>query len=302
MKKVSLLFIGLLSVVNLFAQSGINQPNIGELKGRKITSIVENKTVGSTAISMDGSKTDAPAQGTGPSKTEKLTWEIVFENKNAGTFSASKKLKRINFILDRPFGILKYDSDNSFESTDGSERLVKKFTDQLGNVSTHVLSVKDNTYEKDLAVTSKTDLLWNSNLPVYDANLYWNGLLLILPSSVKLEKGATWKSSVTLPDRSIENLFVVTHFDLNSAQITIKSKEVYTSEQKSLNAEGAPSGMSLGLKTKQKTFDGTININIKTGLITEGKFQTETISDLSLNGEASERKSYSITNISNTLK
>ncbi|WP_184549802.1 hypothetical protein [Mucilaginibacter sp. FT3.2] len=69
-----------------------------------------------------------------------------------------------------------------------------------------------------------------------------------------------------------------------------------------MNAEGAPSGMSLGIKTKQKTFDGTVNVDIKTGLITEGKFQTETILDLALNGEASERKSYSITNISNTQK
>ncbi|MDN5285383.1 MAG: hypothetical protein JWR38_1657 [Mucilaginibacter sp.] len=305
MKHTLLLAFLLMSFLSSFAQSASTKSELASLAGYKVTSTIENKTVGSTPIAVDGSQTAVSTQPTGysPSKTEKLTWETVFENKTEATITATKKLKRIIFILDRPFGILKYDSDNSFESSDGSERLVKKFTDQLGVPSTRTINGKDNVDEKASAVTSKTDILWNNNLPIYDASFYWNGLNITLPPHLKPEQNASWKTKIELNDKTVENEFVITKADLANLVIAIKSKEVYKGATTSLNAEGAPSGISLGLNTKQKTFDGTITVDAKTMFILSGTLKTETISDLSINGGGpSERKSYSITTITTSIK
>lgn len=303
MKKNLLLIIFILSIKFCFSQS-LNHPlNISQLNGKKVTAVIENKTVGSTEISSDGQLSqNAPATANGPSKTEKLTWEIAFDSKSAQEIGASKKLKRINFILDRPFGILKYDSENSFESTEGSERLVKKFTDQLGVATTHTSQINDQMFENDGKPASKTDLLWNNNLPVYDGNLYWNGLIFTLPSAVKAEKGANWTSTLTLPNRTVETLFTITDYNAKTLTITLKSKEIVKAAQKGLSAEGAPAGMSLGLTPKQKAFDGTLTIDTSTGLVLSGKFQIETTSELAINGEQAEKKSYSITTLSNSIK
>jgi hypothetical protein len=55
-----------------------------------------------------------------------------------------------------------------------------------------------------------------------------------------------------------------------------------------LNANDALPGISLGLKKKEKTFEGVVSVDTHSMLILSGAFQIETVSVLNVNGSGSE--------------
>jgi hypothetical protein len=285
------------------AKSQITKPNFEGYKGHKLISVIENKTDNGSQISVDGSQKADHNQsiGNSSSKTEILTWETKFDKKTSNQIGVEKKLKRAILILDRPFGVLKYDSDNSFESTDGSERLVKKFTDVLNKSS--VMFIEEHKTADTTPNVSKVNKLWNSELPVYESDMYWNGLIFNVGLPAKIALNNSWNTSMELNDRKIENTFTILKIDGDDLTVSLKSKETYKDNaSKSVNAEGAPAGISLGLSKKQKTYDGVFYVNAKTMFILSGVFKLETISGLSLNGGSSERKSFSTTKFTNSFQ
>jgi hypothetical protein len=280
--------LSLLIVSSAYAQND----QLASLAGKKITTIIENSST-PVAISEDGSVN--PSAASGPAKKEKTIWETTLDK--SAPMTASKKLKRIIFSVPGPEGIEKYDSDNSFESTDGAEDWVKKFVQVLGKPSTRKL-VSDNTPPSN----AKTDNAWNSDLPPYDPSLYWNGLTIERPATVKIEKNERWETNYNLSYGNVQNQFTILETYGDSIKISIKSKILFNDSNKgSLNANGAPAGMSLGLQKKQTTYEGSVTVDRKSMLILSGMFQIEAISVLNINGSGTDRKSYSSSRFWNTV-
>ncbi|TWJ01441.1 hypothetical protein JN11_01592 [Mucilaginibacter frigoritolerans] len=298
--KTALTFVVLLMWSLLsFAQNQVFNPNLNTLGGNKITSVIESTSHASSPIAVGDRPADAgqPKASSGPVKNVKATWETVVEKTSDNGFTVSKKLKRIQLAVDGPVGLEKYDSDNTFESTDGTQNWVKSYVDVLDKKSTHTVPATG-----EATAINKTDKVWNNDLPVYESSFYWNGLILNPPASIKIEKDAHWNEVVELNDRTIQTEFIVANINGNSFSISIKSTELYKKQNNQLNAQGAPDGLMLGLKKRQKTFEGALQIDAKSMLILNGTFKTETISDLSVNGDTSESKTYSTITITNTIE
>ncbi len=263
------------------------------LAGKKVISVIENISTPITTVGDSGAGGNQPAIS-GPAKTEKATWETTFSATNA-----TKKLKRITFSVLGPGGLEKYDSDNSFESTDGAENWVKKFIKIIGKPSVRNLET-GGPNSKPSADGDNTDNVWNADLPPYEPSLYWNGLVVQFP--LKLEKNITWKTELKLAYGVVQNEYTIVETSTDSLKIKMQCKVIYNDTDKgTLNANGAPAGMSFGLQRKQRTFDGFIFIDRRSMLILKGTFQIETVSVLNINGSGSEKKAYSTTTITNSI-
>jgi len=300
MKKSQYLTVYLLLSFLIISSAHGQDLKFAALAGRKVTTTVENSSH-PVIIGGDGGAGNNPSAGSGPGKTEKAIWETTFSDKTSTPITASKKLKRIIFSVPGPQGLDKYDSDNTFESTDGAEGWVKNFVQVLGKPSVRNL-IADSGNGKIPAAGSNTDNVWNNDLPVYDPSLYWNGLTVDVPASLKTEKNAEWKTDFTLNYGTVQNEFTIVEVNNDNIKIKLRSKVIFNDSDKgSINAEGAPAGISLGLQKKQKTFEGTVSVDRKSMLLLSGTFQIETVSVLNINGSGSEQKSYSTTVISNSI-
>jgi len=298
--KTTLTFVVLLMWSLLsFSQNQVFNPNLNTLGGNKITSVIENTSHASNPIAVGDRPADAgqPAASSGPAKNVKATWETVVEKKSDNVFTVSKKLKRIQLAVDGPVGLEKYDSENTFESTDGTQNWVKSYVDVLDKKSIHIVPVTG-----EAAGINKTDKVWNTDLPVYEGSYYWNGLILNPPASIKIEKDTHWNEVVELNDRTIQTEFIVLNIGGNRFSVSVKSTELYKKQNGQLNAQGAPDGLMLGLKKKQKTFEGVLQVEAQSLLILNGTLKAETISELSVNGDTSESKTYSNITITNTIE
>jgi len=300
MKKSLILTIYCSLILNVFiAHSQDHQLTV--MAGSKVTSTIENISH-PIVIGDDSGTGNNHANASGPGKTEKGIWETTFSENGSIPVSASKKLKRIIFTVNGPEGLEKYDSDNSFESTNGAEGWVKKFIQIIGKPSVRTLTEPGGADDKKNAAISKTDNVWNSDLPTYDPSLFWNGLTIAIPATLKLEKNAEWNIEFALDNGTVRNDFIIIDISKDNLKVKIKSKVIFNGIDKgSLNANGAPAGISLGLQKKEKTFEGVVSVDPKSMLILSGAFQIETVSVLNINGSGSEQKAYSTTIISNSV-
>ena len=299
MKTSSLAIIFTIVLFSTVCFGQVKKQSFDQLAGRMINSVVQNQTESGTPVQVgnDQVSADIASAASSSNKIEKLVWLTTIKEKQTKELEASKELKRIIFILNRPFGKLNYDSDNAFESTDGSERLVKNFTNVLNKPSLKIIG------EVKPASNDKVNLLWNKNLPVFDSSLYWDGLVFTTPFPAKLEKDVTWNTTLELNDRTVQNMFKILEIDQDKIKVSLNSKEVLKEvTAKSLNTDGSPVPVALGMNAKRKEFTGSFVVDRKNMLISTGTFKIQTVSNLSFNGSDSERTSFSTTTINNTIK
>ncbi len=300
MKKKPVFSVFLIIFLVYAFKTKAQNPKINILPGSRIITTIEN-TSHFSKISIGGEQESGNDQSNEPGSKEKTIWETTFNENKLGVISASKTLKRIIYTMDGPQGLEKYDSENTFESTNGTEGWIKELIQVLNKPSVHLLLDSVGTNNKNNAAL-KTDITWNYNIPVYEPSKFWNGLTIEIPSFIKIENNSEWNTEFPIDNGLVQNKFSISEVNSTSFKVKIKSKLTYKKgNENTLTANGAPSSFAFSTEKKEKTFDGEVLVDAKLMLILKGSFQIEIISILKLNGNETPQKGHSTTTISNVL-
>ena len=296
--------IRLLLLAVLLSSSVVYGQEIKSFLGRKITTVIESKGSGGAPIVLGAGgdhKTDNQPGPPSSTTAGKYSWVTTFGQEKNGQVEVSKTLKRIVYISDNPFRPIKYDSDNTFESSDEGEKAVKAYVNVLNKPSVKNISYNSSTALNSYLNMSKTDTIWNRSLPIYDTTLYWNCLLFTPAAHKKLEKNLSWDTEVQLKDKTVKNTYNIEDLNPDNIIVKITSKSVYKNKRQTNNLTGLPAGLSMGLTEKATNFEGTLLIDPKTLFVKSATFQVVKISELAFNGDVAEQKGISDITITNTI-
>jgi len=209
-------------------------------------------------------------------KIDKQTWSTTISN-TKGQPKMTRELNRLEVTAPGPLGIEKYDSANTFESTDGAEVFVTSKLKALRKKMNYQLAGGEWKAEPVADDIQKT---WTDNLPVMGKGDAIRGLFFNASLPKTLANKSSWKETITLPDSEVENTYTITGIDKNSIIINLESHQKFkdTSKINSFSFGGVrgnanqSTGNRMGSVDLSKSYEGTIVVDPATLLISKMDF------------------------------
>ncbi|MBC8988417.1 hypothetical protein H9X96_21920 [Pedobacter sp. N36a] len=258
--------------------------------GKVITTTAAFKTTPLVIVQGGGSAPEA-MQSSDFVKKDKQTWSTSFSQRN-NELSLLRELKRIEVTAPGPSGPMKYDSDNTFESTDGAERLVNnKLKILKKKVSYHS---KSSEWETNDALKEDIENIWEDNFPTLGKEGIVQGLFFssILPKNTT--PGTTWEETIVRPEAEITNTYTIEGKEGNHLTLKLVSKQVFLNKNK-LNTftlkpiQGKPIQplpQKMGSTTNAKKYEGKIVLDPATMFILKMDLAVTTETNM-INGNTS---------------
>lgn len=258
--------------------------------GKVITTTAAFKTTPLVIVQGGGNTPEAP-QSSDFVKKDKQTWSTsILQKKNE--LNLLRELKRIEVSAPGPSGSMKYDSDNTFESTDGAERLVNnKLKILKKKISYHS---KSSEWESNEALKDDIENIWVDNFPTLGKEGVIQGLFFssILPKNTK--QGTTWEETIVRPESEITNTYTIEGKEGSQLTLKLVSKQIFLNKNK-LNTftlkpiQGTPNQplpQRMGSTTNAKKYEGQIVIDPATMFISKMDLAVTTETNM-INGNTS---------------
>lgn len=241
--------------------------------GKTIMTNIEYKsrprviTTGPNGVS-ESTQTDAHA------KIDKQTWFSVISNAK-GQLKMTRELTRLEVMAPGPLGMEKYDSANTFESTDGAEAFVTSKLKALKKKVAYQLN--GNQWKAEMVAIDDLEKVWSDNFPIIGKENAINGIFFNASLPKALVNRSSWKETITLSDSEVENTYTITEIDKSSITISLVSHQKFNNTSKVNlfsygSIKGSPSqpmANRMGSIDVSKSYEGTIIIDVGTLLISK---------------------------------
>jgi len=272
------------------------------LNHRKIKSTIEVESQGSV-ISVGNS--DKRPNLPGPAKIDRYTWLFTIDKKE-DEYLVKKELSRVEVSASGPVGDIKYDSDNTFESTDDAESMVRSYLPFIKKPYAATFSIK-GIFVPSGGKNNKADSLYSISIPVLDTSAFFSGLIFAPNKSLNLADGESWIDSIITTRRVVMTEYTVKKSGDKNITIRFQSSQTFlkqtASQATARNADGSPAALNLNISSVvlSKAHNGEMTVDKATHLITY--LTAEITIDLirSFNGQSSPAKIRSTLAIKNSI-
>lgn len=216
-------------------------------------------------------------------RIDDLQWKTAV-TPSANGFKLAKQLQKIKTVFPGPTGKMIYNSENTFESTEGSEILVKNPLAILKKPFSYTFSTNGQSADS----LNKGEKIWLTNLPVLDSKMQMlSGLFFTAKIPENLKKGDSWTDSIKTEDYIVANYYTVNNIQGSDLLLTLSNKQINLKNNVSQavlsGSVNVPTGVSLGITKKAKSYSGQIKVNSQTRLISSMDLSVETESVNTMN-------------------